>query len=123
MAADHLLGAGNRILLPGFGPCCCCEGDIPRQPRLMMLELEAPAGFKGWGCLVCRLPLRGAIAVVCESCIQAQRLPQFIAAGSDLYDNQRQRLDDTFEQKPFAHDPHAHYLAHLMASRQGKVRS
>jgi hypothetical protein len=119
---DHLLGTGGRILLPGFGPCCCCEGDVKKQPHLMMLEFEAPAGFKGWGCLVCRLPMRGAIAVVCPACIQAQKLPQFIASGRDLYDNQRQRLDSTFEQKPFRHDVGAHYLAYVRTV-EGVMRS
>lgn len=91
------------ILQPGFGPCCCCEGDVARNPALMMLEFQGPGGFTGWGCLVCGLPPRGAIAVLCQACMRAQRLPQFVAAGRNVGDNLRVRLDEKFTQVPFTH--------------------
>lgn len=91
------------ILQAGFGPCCCCEGDIAHQPALMMLDFEGPPGFTGWGCLVCHLPSRGAIAVLCQGCMLAQRVPQWIAAGRNVGDNLRVRLDDKFTQVPFGH--------------------
>lgn len=91
------------ILTPGFGPCCCCEGEIRHNPGLMMLEFKGPPGWTGWGCMVCGLPSRGAIAVLCPACVLAQRLPQFIAAGRNVADNLRLRLDEHFEQRPFRH--------------------
>jgi hypothetical protein len=93
----------GQVLKPGFGPCCCCEGEIRHNPGLMMLEFEGPEGFTGWGCLVCQLPSRGAIAVICQACVKAQRVPKFIASGRNVADNTRVRLDDKFEQKPFTH--------------------
>jgi hypothetical protein len=95
--------AVTQILTPGFGSCCCCEGDIAHNPGLIMLEFEGPPGFKGWGCAVCHLPTRGAIAVICQACVRAQRLPIFIAAGRNVADNTRVRLDDKFPQVPFKH--------------------
>lgn len=92
----------------GFGPCCACEGEISPRPYVMFLEFEGPPGFHGWGCLPCALPTRGAIAVLCTGCMRAQKLPKFIAAGVNVGDNKRIRLDDKFQQIPFLHDPRRH---------------
>lgn len=91
------------ILTPGFGPCCCCEAEIRHNPGLMMLGFEGPPGWTGWGCMVCGLPSRGAIAVLCQACVKAQRVPSFIAAGRNVGDNLRLRLDGKFVQVPFTH--------------------
>lgn len=110
-SGDHKIGARGSVLIPGFGPCCYCEGDV-KSPYLIMMEIEAPHGFKGWGCLICHLEARGAIAVFCEKCVLAQRVPIYVAAGRNLADNMRVRLDDKFQQRPFRHDPAAHFIAY-----------
>jgi hypothetical protein len=39
--------------------------------NVVLLTLKAPVPGTGWGCVVCDLPLDGAIALVCDSCIDA----------------------------------------------------
>jgi hypothetical protein len=89
---------------PGYGTCCACEQEIsPRDPCVVMLPFEAPTGFKGWGCLVCKLPQRGAIAVLCQDCLNANRQPRFIATGVHVGDNLRFPLT-SYVQIPFEHN-------------------
>lgn len=54
-------------LNPGFGPCRTCQ----KTPATMLLLLakEAPIPGTGWGCLDCDLPANGALAAVCDDCI------------------------------------------------------
>lgn len=54
------------------GPCCACGG--PDVNVIIHLPFEAPEGFRGWGCFQCHLPLRGAVALVCERCAAAAEL-------------------------------------------------
>ena len=61
--------------LPYLGRCCACleegtEGNPVRN--LMMLDRLAPTPGTGWGCFVCGLPLDGAVAVLCERCVEAE---------------------------------------------------
>jgi hypothetical protein len=56
-----------------FGACCCCgltrrEGANVRN--VTQLHLKAPIAGTGWGCVVCKLPPDGAIAVFCDTCIK-----------------------------------------------------
>lgn len=34
-----------------------------------MLPRRAPMPGRGWGCVQCRLPMDGAVAVLCETCL------------------------------------------------------
>lgn len=71
------------------------------------MPFEAPSGFNGWGCYVCGLPMRGAIAVLCQGCREAGREPLYICGGTYIVDRKRIPLDG-FEQKPFGHVLAAH---------------
>jgi hypothetical protein len=53
-----------------LGPCGCCAG-LYRVRNLIMLPLRAPQPGTGWGCLVCDLPQDGALAAVCDPCLDA----------------------------------------------------
>jgi hypothetical protein len=93
---------------PGYGWCCACEGEIsPSNPIVVFLPFQAPEGFCGWGCMACHLPARGAIAVMCQDCIGAEKAPRFIAAGVNVGDNMRVSLE-RYLQIPFLHDLRLH---------------
>lgn len=55
----------------GLGPCCAC-GGADNIRNVMMLHKRAPVPGTGWGCIVCGLPLDGAVAVLCDHCIETQ---------------------------------------------------
>jgi hypothetical protein len=67
--------------------CCIC-GDIKMTSRnIAMLDFKRPHGasVSGWGCVVCNLPMEGALAVVCDDCQAADRTLddiRFILAGA-----------------------------------------
>jgi hypothetical protein len=63
-------------------PCCAC-GEIRVTRNVMMIEARAPASAagKGWGCAVCGLAPDGAIAVVCDPCLEARRPITRVCAG------------------------------------------
>lgn len=56
-----------------FGPCCACQTPGPTVRNIMMLHKRAPQPGTGWGCLVCGLPSDGAVAVVCDACLEERR--------------------------------------------------
>lgn len=88
-----------------FGPCCACERE--NATILYCLPFEAPEGQNGWGCVLCDLPPRGAIAVLCEACAIADATPLFVTAGSDITEHKRIAIDE-LAQTPFNHDEGKH---------------
>jgi hypothetical protein len=54
----------------GLGPCCCC-GGTKLVRNIVMLPLRAPTAGIGWGCVVCGLPMDGAVYVACDRCVKA----------------------------------------------------
>ncbi len=55
-----------------FGPCCACGSTIQVR-NVLMLRHKAPIPGTGWGCVRCLLPNDGAIAVVCDSCLEGKK--------------------------------------------------
>jgi hypothetical protein len=51
-----------------LGPCCMCSG--PDASNILMLERRAAVPGHGWGCFVCGLPCDGAVAVLCNDCLE-----------------------------------------------------
>lgn len=58
-----------------YGACCACDTTGPTVRNFIGLEKEAPVPGQGWGCVICELPCNGALAVICDSCLEAERLP------------------------------------------------
>jgi hypothetical protein len=56
-----------------FGPCCACEKDEGEIKNIVMLNQKGPMSGKGWGCLVCGLPPEGAVASLCDECMELGR--------------------------------------------------
>lgn len=62
---DDQAGAGDA---PDLGPCCNC-GTTVGVTNMVMLHRRAPVPGTGWGCMICRLPADGAVAVLCDGCL------------------------------------------------------
>ena len=58
-----------------LGCCCICEKQDVTVRNLMTLHLRLPetetnGGWGGWGCFVCDLEPKGAVAVLCDDCLE-----------------------------------------------------
>jgi hypothetical protein len=72
-----------------YGPCCACLKQKPTTRNLLMLPHRASVPGTGWGCIVCNLPPDGAVAIVCDDCLQSQRELQNVIFG---YPMEKQRV-------------------------------
>ncbi len=61
-------------------PCCAC-GVVGSHRNILQLGVHAPLPGRGWGCVVCGLPNDGAVAVVCDACVEQQRTPTHACAS------------------------------------------
>jgi hypothetical protein len=66
---------------PNLGPCCACGKEGPDVRNIVMLDKLAPIPGKGWGCFVCGLPNDGAVAVLCDRCLEQEREPIMACRG------------------------------------------
>jgi hypothetical protein len=64
-----------------LGPCCACGADNSTVRNILSLDLKAPVPATGWGCVVCHLPNDGALAVLCDKCVQQQIKPTMACYG------------------------------------------
>ena len=55
-----------------LGPCCACGKEGPEVRHIVCLHQRSPTPGKGWGCLVCQLPPDGAVAVLCDDCLESE---------------------------------------------------
>jgi hypothetical protein len=63
-----------------FGPCCACGGRESVR-NLICLDKKGPMPGRGWSCLVCGLPADGAVAVICDRCVQSAAEIREVCAG------------------------------------------
>lgn len=98
------------------GPCCRCgKKGGPDVRQIIALSFEAPQENTGWGCIVCDLPNNGAVAVVCDSCLDlCLKNSAEIKFVLDGWPAEGKRLPiDQLEKKHFDHDHKKHpELAH-----------
>jgi hypothetical protein len=62
--------------VPDLGGCCVCGKHGPSVRNIVMLDKRHPAPIPKsgcWGCFQCGLPSEGAVAVVCDRCLDAKR--------------------------------------------------
>lgn len=77
-----------------YGPCCACS--LVRRGvvrNVVTLNKPAPIPGTGWGCVICGLPMDGALAVLCDGCIRSNAAPMFAVYGY-LQDGRRIRIMD-----------------------------
>jgi hypothetical protein len=88
-----------------FGPCCCC-GGTQRVRNFVTLNRRAPVPGKGWGCVVCGLPLDGALYVVCDQCLETEARPREVIYG---YPAEKRRAPiELLSPEPFKHRTEFH---------------
>ena len=97
-----------------LGKCCVCEKGGPGVRNILCLHQAAPVRGTGWGCVVCGLKNDGAVAVICDKCLEAKAEIKFVCVG-EPYRNGRQSME-TLKTPPFDHDLSKHPEA--IAARQ-----
>lgn len=93
-----------------LGKCCACGGEDGVR-NIVMLPVKVPEGEKGWGCFVCDLEARGAVAVICDRCLATGQEIQYAM----LDEVRRVRVSSLTE--PHEHDPVKHEIHKLMCER------
>ena len=65
------------------GTCCACQEAIPDDmPRsVIYFNFKSPTPGRGWGCLFCNLPSEGAVAVICQKCLEAGETVTHVVEG------------------------------------------
>ncbi len=77
-----------------LGKCCSCECESESVRNIITLDKLSPAPTLpgGWGCFVCGLPAMGAVAVLCDGCLDkmvaGENLIKFACIGYPT-DNRR----------------------------------
>ena len=89
---------------PQLGPCCNC-GRVDGVRNIVMLSRRGPTPGRGWGCVVCGLPLDGAIAVMCDDCVGVGE-PKFVCSGYPVTPG-RVPFNELSPER-FDHDPAKH---------------
>ena len=51
-----------------LGPCCICE-STQAVDNLLQLDFKVESETC-WGCIQCGLPMEGAVAAVCDTCME-----------------------------------------------------
>jgi hypothetical protein len=87
--------------VPDLGRCCACGKRGPDVRNVMMLNKKAPVPGQGWGCFVCGLPADGAVAVVCDGCLDSEAAIRWACVG---YPGEDQRTGVDTLTEPFEHD-------------------
>jgi hypothetical protein len=92
-----------------FGTCCICE-RAEGVTNILMLDQRAPIPGHGWGCVVCGLPSDGAVAVLCDACLDLYAKQhdalRFVCRG---YPGHEGRVPiSELSPEPFTHDEAKH---------------
>lgn len=85
---------------PNLGRCCACGKEGPDVRNIIALPLRAPVPGTGWGCFVCGLPSNGAVAVLCDDCLDLAEDVRYACVG---YAGQNRRLPLRLLAGPFEH--------------------
>ena len=85
-----------------FGSCCNCGRQGESVRNIIFVDMRSPEpGIGCWGCLICDLPQAGAVAVLCDECLEISKVPLNVCLGSPA-DNRRFPRSKLTE--PFDHD-------------------
>lgn len=95
-----------------FGACCACGEQAPMTRNILMLNKRAPVPGSGWGCVGCNLDSDGALAVVCDRCLEAEAPLRFACQG---FPAEKQRIAIALLQGSFEHnmEPHERDMKNL----------
>lgn len=88
-----------------LGICCACEGS-ENVRNIICLDRRGPTPGKGWGCFICGLPGDGAVAVLCDECLEGEAAIRFVCVGYPASDG-RMPIEELSDE-PFEHDLACH---------------
>lgn len=92
--------------LTDYGSCCACNKIKPNVRNFICVPRRSPIPGTGWGCLQCGLPIGGALAVICDECLESGTEAVFAIDG---YPKDKLRIPvDTLSPEPFEHDMRLH---------------
>lgn len=106
----HLVDPNDDEL--DLGICCACGNTEARN--ILTLALRAPVSGTGWGCVICGIPPDGALAIVCNRCLEYiahSSRPDAIRYVICGYPASRQRMPISELTQEFHHDQQAHEYA------------
>lgn len=103
----------------GLGTCCACEGTAFVR-NIVMLPWRSPTPGHGWACLVCGLPNDGAVAVVCDTCMDRNTRFPVACRG---YPASEGRIPMSELTEKFEHDKDQHAHESQMIVRRGEVEA
>lgn len=93
---------------PKLGACCNCGRKDSLVRSIIFVDRRSPEpGIGCRGCVVCNLPQAGAVAVLCDECLEKSKgYPERICLGSPA-DNRRMPFSE-LGPEPFQHDEFKH---------------
>ena len=86
--------------------CCICMQTKPYVRTGVECLFAGPVPGLGWGCDICRLPNNGAIALLCDHCLESGKAPLAVC-GSYPWAADRVLMQE-MKLVPFRHDPAIH---------------
>lgn len=93
-----------------LGACCICE-TTDGVVNILMLHHRGLVPDHGWGCVQCNLPCDGAVAVLCDACLErtqesASLALRFFCRGYPATDGRAPIAE--LPPEPFDHDASKH---------------
>lgn len=92
--------------VPDLGPCCACSTTFNVR-NIMCMPFKSPEPGYGWGCMECGLPPDGAVAFICDNCLDEEIEIQYIAVGPTA-EHRRYPISMLTNTEPFDHDLSKH---------------
>ena len=100
-----------------LGTCCVCGKNDETVRNIVALHRLAPIAGTGWGCAICGLGADGALAVLCDECIEGKENPipklRWVVSGW-VNDGGRIAIEDapteSFEHDEVQHTQYDHTL-------------
>lgn len=92
-----------------LGRCCICE-TTRDVVNIITLDVKIPDGERqgGWGCFVCGLEARGAVAVLCDGCAPTWKAGTPIKFACLGYPGADRRIEIEKLTEPYQHDISKH---------------
>ena len=108
MTDQDLYNSDSALDSLDLGACCACGKTGADVRNLISLPRWAPVPGTGWGCVVCGLTADGAMAVICDSCLDMKAAIRFVVSG---YLAGKERLPfDQLGGEIFGHNTRGHAL-------------
>ena len=95
-----------------LGSCCICEGS-KNVRNIIQLGYKVQSE-SAWGCVVCKLPAEGAVAAVCDGCLEKHAVDDIEPHIQFLMDSPDRRIPIVPEAERVLHEHDMRYHKHEM---------